>query len=346
MRGSKNFILILAAVLVFSYGGSYSAEARAGTRYFTPKRINGKYKNVKKPADYTMKKGKALSLRDRGITVDLYGRDFAQGNIIYIEIQADRDLDDLTCRYGRKKVPLTRRSWGYRGFFAIHPETRPGKKLVRLRGKAGEKSFRMRGYFKVARSPFPYRRRALDLGKYSDVEYQRRPENIALIKKCAKKKRKAFSVVGGDRLGPDLSHPRDMHYITSPFWSKRTYMRYKIRKGKKIRLKNRIRVHRGLDLRGHKGTPVYSLAAGRVVLAEELYYEGNMVIIDHGNRIFSYFMHLNELKVKKGDIIRGGKTIGTVGSTGVSTAAHLHVSLLVRGVQVDPLSILYLPVRE
>jgi murein DD-endopeptidase MepM/ murein hydrolase activator NlpD len=119
-----------------------------------------------------------------------------------------------------------------------------------------------------------------------------------------------------------------------------------MKNGKKVRGKNRIRVHRGLDLRGVKGTPVYALADGEVVLAEELFYEGNFVLVDHGNRIFSYYMHLDSLDVKKGDRVKAGQLLARVGSTGVSTASHLHVSFIIRGIQVDPLSILPLPFRD
>lgn len=301
---------------------------------------------MKVPKDYPMGKTKALTLGSRPVRVDLFARNFSQGNLMYVEITGSETVKITSCRIAGRNVVMTRKIPVHRGFYAIHPETPPGNKPVVVSGTNAGRPFTVSGRFSVAQSPFPYHRRALDLGKYSDVEYHQIPENIAFIRECARKKKIAFSITSEDKLGPDLAHPRDMHYITSPYWSKRTYMRYKIRKGKKIRLKNRIKVHRGLDLRGNTGTPVFSLARGRVVLAEELFYEGNMLVIDHGNRIFSYFMHLNKMNVRKGDLVTGGQAVGEVGSTGVSTAAHLHVSLMVRGIQVDPLSILYLPIRD
>ena len=79
--------------------------------------------------------------------------------------------------------------------------------------------------------------------------------------------------------------------------------------------------------------------------AEKLYFEGNMVIVDHGNRIFSYYMHMSEIRVNPGDLVEAGQVVGLVGSTGMSTAAHLHVSVVINGVQADPLSFLARPYR-
>jgi murein DD-endopeptidase MepM/ murein hydrolase activator NlpD len=169
---------------------------------------------------------------------------------------------------------------------------------------------------------------------------------VAFIQRCAEKKRKVFSALSADTLGPVMSHPRDFHHITSPFWSKRVYMQYRFKNKRKIMLGNKQSIHGGLDLRGKAGEPVFALASGLVAIAENMYYEGNFVVIDHGNRIFSYYMHMKECTVKEGDLVKGGDKIGLVGSTGISTAAHLHVSLVIQGIQVDPLSLLPLPVKD
>ena len=245
-----------------------------------------------------------------------------------------------------KKILISKRSWGYRGLFGIHPGTRPGRKKIKVNYSIEGISKKAVYYLKISKSAFKFYKRPLDLGKYSDVEYQQKPGVLAFIRKCTVKKKKAFSKTSKDLFGSDFSHPRNMHYITSPFWATRLVMRYRKRRGRKRRLKNKVNIHRGLDFRGKTGTPIYSLADGRVALAEPMYYEGNFIIIDHGNRIFSYFMHLSKFKVKRGDIIRGGDIIGFVGSTGITTASHLHLSLMINGVQVNPLSLLPLPFRD
>ncbi len=289
--------------------------------------------------------------------VVLYSRGFAQGDAVYIEVRRKRRSKDISLvritRYvnkGRKKIMrniyFAECGWGYRAFMAIDPEEKPGKKIFEIETMINGKKSSLRVNFNVRKASFAFSKKPLDLGKYSDLDYSEKPENIAFIKQCWEKKKKVFRHRDPDRIHARVSHPRNMHYITSPFWAKRTYMKYRIIKGKKIRYRNRVGVHRGLDLRGNTGEPVFSIAAGRVALAEEMFYEGNFVIIDHGNKIFSYYMHLDSLQVRPGDLIRAGAVLGRVGSSGVSTAAHLHVSLMIRGVQVDPLSILPLPLKN
>jgi len=88
------------------------------------------------------------------------------------------------------------------------------------------------------------------------------------------------------------------------------------------------------------------MADGLVVLSHKMFYEGNMVVIDHGNRVFSYYQHMDSRKVKEGDRVAAGDFIGTVGITGIVTGPHLHVALSIRDVHVNPLSILSLPVSR
>lgn len=99
--------------------------------------------------------------------------------------------------------------------------------------------------------------------------------------------------------------------------------------------------HRGTDLACKTGTPVYAADGGVVILAEESGTYGLMVRIAHGEDIMTYYAHLSEIEVKKGDRVYKGQEIGKVGSTGQSTGPHLHFELLLGGQTVDPE--LYLP---
>ncbi len=98
--------------------------------------------------------------------------------------------------------------------------------------------------------------------------------------------------------------------------------------------------HMGLDLRGATGTPIHACADGRVVLAEELYYAGNAVYVDHGLGVITAYMHMSAFAVKEGDMVKAGDLLGKVGMTGRVTGPHLHLSLYVFGVSVDPLPLL------
>ncbi len=95
-------------------------------------------------------------------------------------------------------------------------------------------------------------------------------------------------------------------------------------------------LHRGLDLRGEAGEPVKACAAGRVVLAENHYFAGNSVYIDHGMGVVSMYFHLSATDVAPGQMVARGRVIGKVGSTGRVTGPHLHFGMAVLGDMVDP----------
>ena len=100
--------------------------------------------------------------------------------------------------------------------------------------------------------------------------------------------------------------------------------------------------HGGLDLPGVTGTPVYAAQSGRIVLAEELFFPGNTVIIDHGLGIYTFYGHLSEIAVKVGDEVSTGALLGKVGATGRVTGPHLHWAVSVNRARVDPLQIVKL----
>jgi len=100
--------------------------------------------------------------------------------------------------------------------------------------------------------------------------------------------------------------------------------------------------HAGEDFPSGAGTPVTAPNAGRVVLAHELYFAGNTVVIDHGLGCFSLLEHLSRMDVGEGDRIRSGQQIGLVGATGRVTGPHLHWAVRLNGARVDPLSLLAL----
>lgn len=95
-------------------------------------------------------------------------------------------------------------------------------------------------------------------------------------------------------------------------------------------------VHKGTDYRASVGTDVYAMNDGIVRISRSYTVYGNSVIIDHGFGLSTLYMHLSELKVKEGDIVKKGQLIGLSGKTGYAEAAHLHVSIKVNGVSIDP----------
>jgi murein DD-endopeptidase MepM/ murein hydrolase activator NlpD len=101
--------------------------------------------------------------------------------------------------------------------------------------------------------------------------------------------------------------------------------------------------HTGVDFPAPTGTPVRAAQAGRVVLAEPLYFAGNTVLIDHGLGIYTLYGHLSVISVKAGDKLRAGALLGKVGATGRVTGPHLHWGLIVTGARVNALQIINFP---
>jgi murein DD-endopeptidase MepM/ murein hydrolase activator NlpD len=104
-------------------------------------------------------------------------------------------------------------------------------------------------------------------------------------------------------------------------------------------------VHGGIDFRGAEGTPVRSINSGTVVIADNEFFGGNTVVIDHGEGIFSVYMHLKEIFVKEGQFVNKSYIIGHVGSTGRATGPHLHISVKYGGMTVNPLSLFRSPLE-
>ena len=102
------------------------------------------------------------------------------------------------------------------------------------------------------------------------------------------------------------------------------------------------RPHYGLDFRVPTGTPVAAMNSGTVLLARFLYFEGNCVVIDHGQGLLTLYFHLSELKVKEGDSVKRGQEIGLSGGTGRATGPHLHVAVRWQGTYLDPARLLQL----
>ncbi len=94
--------------------------------------------------------------------------------------------------------------------------------------------------------------------------------------------------------------------------------------------------HKGTDFRAAIGTPVMAMNDGIVRVARLYTVYGNTVIIDHGLGLSTLYMHMSELKVKEGDIVKAGDIIGLSGKTGYADAAHLHLSIKIGGISIDP----------
>lgn len=100
-----------------------------------------------------------------------------------------------------------------------------------------------------------------------------------------------------------------------------------------------VRPHRGTDYAANRGTPVWAAGDGKVIASGYSEANGNYVVIQHGSDVQTKYLHLHKRAVKVGSRVRQKQMIGTVGSTGFSTAPHLHYEFLLNGVHRDPRTI-------
>lgn len=122
-----------------------------------------------------------------------------------------------------------------------------------------------------------------------------------------------------------LRAPVNFKYISSSFNPRRLHP-----------VTGQIKAHRGIDYAARTGTPVVASGNGKVIKAGYSKYNGNYVFISHGTQYVTKYLHLNKKLVKTGQKVKQGDKIGTVGSTGRVTGAHLHYEFLVNGVHRNP----------
>lgn len=104
--------------------------------------------------------------------------------------------------------------------------------------------------------------------------------------------------------------------------------------------------HTGIDIEGSMGETIRAANSGRVALAQDLFYGGMTLVLDHGEGIYTLYMHTSRFLVALGDTVQKGQAIAEVGSTGRSTGPHLHFGVKVRALNTDPVSITALPITN
>ncbi len=167
-----------------------------------------------------------------------------------------------------------------------------------------------------------------DVLKVDSARVNPSKKNIKRAKKEARRVKKTYadgSIAGlwnGNFQLPMASE------ITSPFGNKRLF---------NGQLKS---YHNGVDFRAPIGTPVFAANSGVVQMTENLFYSGNVVIIDHGNKIFTIYAHLSNMEVNAGQQIKKGQQLGLTGATGRVSGPHLHWGVKVNGAAVNPIQLI------
>ena len=256
------------------------------------------------------------------------------GEVIFFDVRSGAPLAQLEARAFGRIFPLYEDgSPGlWRGLVGIDLETGPGRHMVLLDGTDAEGNAVRADYeLTVRRKVFPVRRISVD-EKYVTPP----PEVQERIRRESEKVGRIYGTTRPERLWKGAWVMPVPGPVISEF-------------GKRSIINGQPRSpHAGTDFRGETGAPVRAVNRGRVVLAEDLYFSGNTIILDHGHGLYTYYAHLSRRQAKEGEEVAAGDIIGRVGATGRVTGPHLHLSVRLVQARVDPISLLAVmrPSRE
>ncbi len=260
------------------------------------------------------------------LTVAHEARSLQPGEIVLLRVRSSQKLRRLNASVFGHEFPFfaSADELDWTALVGIDLDTKPGRYEVKCSGEDDAGTTVASQYaLVVTAKKFPTRELTVD-EKYVSPP----PEAQARIAREAEKVRTIFAVVSPERYWNGPFHVPVPGRPISEF-------------GKRSVYNGQPRSpHAGTDFQGATGTPIVAPNAGRVVLAANLYYSGNTVIIDHGLGLYSYFGHMSAFSVRAGDRVATGQAVGKVGATGLVTGPHLHWSVRLVGTRVDPLSLL------
>ena len=254
-----------------------------------------------------------------------------QGDVALIVVTGATRAPQMDGSLGGRPLFFFPYADGYAALIGIDLEARPGKTPWRLGFVDGTGAPRKAaGAITVKARNFPVQR--LSLPK-SMVDLS--PEDERRANAESARLRTLFDTVAPDRLwrGP-FTKPVATDAQGEGFGSRRV-----------INGKPRS-PHSGVDFAAPAGTPVVASNRGRVVLVVEFFFGGRLVVLDHGEGLYTLYMHLDRADVVEGALVERGSIIGAVGSTGRATGPHLHWGAHLRSARIDPDALLKLPVRD
>lgn len=237
------------------------------------------------------------------------------GGLVVVDLQSEsHSTPDAT--YLSRKVATVKENGKWYAIVGLSLKTQAGHQEVRLNGK---------GYsFTVDAKDYPEQHIKLKTRKHIDL-------SAADLKRHRGEKKKAQAAFKffDDKVEPDFAFLKPVEGpYSSPFGLKRFF------NGEPRN------PHSGLDIAAPTGTPIKAPATGKVVLTGNFFFNGNVVYVDHGQGLVSMFCHLNEINVKKGDLLDKGRVLGKVGATGRVTGPHLHWSVSLNNSRIDPMLLL------
>jgi murein DD-endopeptidase MepM/ murein hydrolase activator NlpD len=264
-------------------------------------------------------------VRGADVAVSVAARSIQPGELVVLTLATSSSVTDIRARaFGRDLTPIRTGSTGWQILIGIDLDTKPGRYDVAITSGPSEKD-RITQLLTVLPKTFATRRLTVDAAFVNPSA-----EQAARINDDTARLNGAWASSVPTSLWSG-AWARPVPGAANSVFGTRSIFNGEPRSP-----------HSGADFQGAAGTPVKAPNSGRVVLAGNLYFTGNTVVIDHGAGLFSLFAHLRAINVHEGDSVTTGAVLGELGASGRVTGPHLHWAVRLNGARVDPLSLLAL----
>ena len=263
------------------------------------------------------------------LRIEIPSASSAQGAVFPVTVRSATPVLRGTLEDGRREIPLTASEDGrtLRALAGIDFESAPGVRTLRVEAvTACGRTERAARRIEVGSGRFRVQSLRVDPAYVEPPESER--ERIRLDREKVARVWAAADTAA--RWGGPFRKPVAAAAL-GDFGAKRVYNG-----------KQRSR-HNGVDLAAAEGAEVLAPAPAVVALADELYFSGGTLILDHGSGLFTTYFHLSAIDVPPGTEVAAGQRIGAVGATGRATGPHLHWGARLHGARVNPLDLLRLP---
>ena len=266
------------------------------------------------------------SARAPEVTIDLAARAMTPGELVVVTLTFATEPSSVQVgMFNHTTRAFDTGAGTWKALVGIDLDQRPGAYSLSVDARVGSATIHHAHSFAVARKTFPTR--TLDVSP----DFVNPPASLAArIAREAELVRDAYVHSAPERLW-QAPFTRPVPQAANSRFGQRSVFNGQER--------NR---HSGTDFASPEGTPIHAPNTGRVVVADNLFFSGNTVILDHGLGVFSILAHLSRIDVHAGDMAPVGSVIGLVGATGRVTGAHLHWALRVSGARVDSMGALAL----